>query len=66
MKRLHLHHYSLLLLAAALLCQPLCYAADDKKDKAATEEAACARLDAEQARKEIDRLAGELVKAKQA
>ena len=32
MKRLHLHHYSLLLLAAAILCQPLCYAADDKKD----------------------------------
>ena len=39
MKRLHLHHYSLLLFAAAILCQPLCYAADDKKDKAATEEA---------------------------
>ena len=39
MKRLHLHHYSLLLLAAAILCQPVCYAADDKKDKAATEEA---------------------------
>ena len=34
--------------------------------KAATEEAACARLDGEQARKEIDRLASELTKAKQA
>ena len=30
--------------------------------KAASEEAACARLDCEQARKEIDRLAGELAK----
>ena len=39
MKRLHLHHYSLLPFAAAILCQPVCYAADDKKDKAATEEA---------------------------
>ncbi len=34
--------------------------------KAAVEDAACARLDGEQARKEIDRLANEIVKAKQA
>ena len=32
--------------------------------KAAVEEAACARLDGEEARKEIDRLAGEIAKLK--